>query len=49
MLIYEGHDNPFPGEGKKPKEVNQEFRTPDGTLTQNGLFYQAAQNYKADN
>lgn len=46
-LIYEGHDNPVPANGKKPKEVDQESRTSDGKLTQNGLFFEAAQSYKA--
>ena len=46
VLIYEGHDNPKPPEGKKPKEVDQEERNPDGTLTQNGLFACAADEYK---
>lgn len=46
VLIYEGHDNPVPGSGRKPKEVDQESRTPEGGLTQNGLFYEAAQKYK---
>jgi hypothetical protein len=46
VLIYEGHDNPVPGNGRKPKEVDQESRTPEGGLTQNGLFYEAAQSYK---
>lgn len=42
-LIYEGHDNPVPADGKKPKDVDQEARFADGRLTQNGLFYEAAQ------
>ena len=46
VLIYEGHDNPRPPGGKKPKEVDQEERNPDGTLTQNGLFASAANEYK---
>ncbi len=46
VLIYEGHDNPVPGGGRGPKEVDQESRTPEGGLTQNGLFYEAAQKYK---
>lgn len=45
-LIYEGHDNPVPSNGKKPKEVDQESRTPEGKLTQNGMFYEAAQSYR---
>lgn len=46
ILIYEGHDNPVPSDGRGPKEVDQESRTPEGGLTQNGLFYEAAQKYK---
>jgi hypothetical protein len=46
VLIYEGHDNPVPGGGRRPKEVDQESKTPEGGLTQNGLFYEAAQKYK---
>ncbi len=42
VLIYEGHDNPKPSNGKKPKEVDQESKNPDGSLTQNGRFYVAA-------
>ncbi len=45
-LIYEGHDNPVPSNGKRPKEVDQEARSADGKLTQNGLFYEAAQAYR---
>lgn len=46
VLIYEGHDNPRPPDGRKPKEVDQEGRDPDGSLTQNGIFYNAAMEYK---
>lgn len=46
VLIYEGHDNPVPGDGRRPKEVDQESKTPEGGLTQNGLFYEAAEKYK---
>jgi hypothetical protein len=42
VLIYEGHDNPKPPNGKTPKEVDQEPRNPDGSRTQNGMFYDAA-------
>jgi hypothetical protein len=48
-LIYEGHDNPIPGNGKRPKEVDQQPKTPDGKSTANGLFYDAAQSYKSGN
>ena len=46
VLIYEGHDNPRPLNGRAPKEVDQEPRNPDGSLTQNGMFYNAAVAYK---
>jgi hypothetical protein len=46
VLIYEGHDNPRPPSGSNPKEVDQEEKNPDGTLTQNGLFTNAANSYK---
>jgi HNH endonuclease len=46
VLIYEGHDNPRPPDGKKPKEVDQEERNPDGSFTQNGQFANAATEYK---
>jgi hypothetical protein len=46
VLIYEGHDNPKPSDGRKPKEVDQEETNPDGSLTQNGLFARAAKEYK---
>lgn len=42
VLIYEGHNNPSPPQGHRPKDVDQEGRNPDGSLTQNGLFYNAA-------
>jgi hypothetical protein len=46
VLIYEGHDNSRPSSGLNPKEVDQEEKNPDGTLTQNGLFANAANKYK---
>ena len=45
-LIYEGHDEPRSDAVPRPKAVDQPERTPYGTLTQNGRFYQAAQDYK---
>ena len=45
-LIYEGHDVPRIVGGPNPKSVNQPMTNPSGSLTQNGLFYQAAMNYK---
>lgn len=47
VLVYEGHDNPRPPKGNKPKDVDQEGKNPDGSLTQNGLFYNAAIDYKS--
>jgi hypothetical protein len=44
-LIYEGHDVPS-NLTKEPKEVDQPFTTPKGTLTENGKFFTAAQSYK---
>ena len=46
VLIYEGHDNPRPPLGRKPKEVDQEGVNPDGSLTQNGLFFGSAVDHK---
>ncbi|HJW97909.1 MAG TPA: HNH endonuclease [Candidatus Bathyarchaeia archaeon] len=46
VLIYEGHDVPRIVGGPNPKSVNQPMTNPSGSLTQNGLFYQAAMNYK---
>jgi len=48
ILIYEGHDIPSLKGGPKPKLVDQPERNPGGTLTQNGLFFKAALNYKQD-
>ena len=46
ILIYEGHDIPEHRGGPNPKTVNQLYKNPGGTLTQNGLFYEATLNYK---
>ena len=45
-LIYEGHDVPATKNGPHPKEVDQPERNPGGGLTQNGLFYRAALQFK---
>lgn len=45
-LIYEGHDASRSLTVQDPKSVSQPMRTPLGTLTQNGKFYEAAQEYK---
>ena len=46
ILIYEGHDIPRTKNEPYPKSVDQPERNPSGSLTQNGLFYEAAQKYK---
>jgi len=46
VLIYEGHDIPGQKNGPEPKNVDQPMVNPSGTLTQNGLFYQAAISFK---
>lgn len=46
VLIYEGHDEPRSTRVPDPKRVDQPDRTPAGSLTQNGLFYQAAHDAK---
>jgi hypothetical protein len=46
VLIYEGHDAPKNETNPYPKQIDQPMRNPGGTLTQNGLFYQAASRYK---
>jgi hypothetical protein len=46
ILIYEGHDIPSRKGGPNPKMVDQLQKNPGGSLTQNGLFYEAAMNYK---
>lgn len=49
ILIYEGHDIPSRKRGPNPKMVDQLQKNPGGSLTQNGLFYKAAMNYKNNN
>jgi hypothetical protein len=46
MLIYEGHDKPRVRGGADPKTLDQESQTPRGSLTQNGLFFDAAHRYR---
>ncbi len=46
ILIYEGHDVSKTQETPIPKITDQPMRNTGGTLTQNGLFYRAAQTYK---
>ncbi len=47
-LIYEGHDVPRSNENPNPKAIDQPAYTPSGSLTQNGLFHRAAQQYKME-
>jgi hypothetical protein len=44
-LIYEGHDVPR-NISQNPKDIDQPLTTPNGTLTENGKFFTAAQSYK---
>lgn len=46
ILIYEGHDLARTADMPYPKKVDQAERNPGGSLTQNGLFAEAAQKYK---
>jgi len=43
VLIYEGHDIPTIKNGLSPKSVDQVAHNPGGSLTQNGLFFEAAE------
>jgi len=45
-LIYEGHDAPQRGDGKNPKLLDQPMYNPSGSLTQNGQFFETAEQYK---
>ena len=45
-LIYEGHDVPRSQKYSNPKLVDQPEFTPSGSLTENGRFHKAAQDYK---
>jgi hypothetical protein len=47
VLIYEGHDIPRRNAAKDPKMLDQPMTNPSGTLSQNGLFYQAAMKYES--
>jgi hypothetical protein len=46
ILIYEGHDIPKKQGGPDPKTMDQQALNSSGNLTQNGLFLQAAEEYK---
>jgi len=41
-LIFTGHDSPARAGEPEPKAVDQPMLNPDGGLSQNGLFFQAA-------
>jgi hypothetical protein len=47
LLIYEGHDEPKRIGSHDPKTTDQPLLNPGGSLTQNGLFFEAAHKYKA--
>lgn len=46
-LIYEGHNVPKSNKTPQPDLVDQKLRTPVGSLTQNGRFFEAAQAFKS--
>ena len=46
LLEYEGHDEPR-RIGIEPKKKDQPLKNASGTLTDNGKFFQAAEEYKA--
>lgn len=46
VLVYEGHDVPRIKGGPEPKYIDQPEVNPGGSMTQNGLFYEAAQRFK---
>jgi hypothetical protein len=46
ILIYEGHDVYRKGREQNPKSLDQPMFNPGGSLTQNGLFFNAAKEYK---
>lgn len=47
-IIYEGHDVPRSLMHPDPKIIDQPEFTPSGSLTENGKFHQAAQEFKND-
>lgn len=42
VLLYQGHDAPRSKDAPDPKSIDQPLRTPRGTLTDNGKFFEAA-------
>ena len=45
ILIYEGHDVARTADTPHPKQIDQPYANPGGSLTQNGLFSEAAKKY----
>lgn len=45
-IVYEGHDASRSANQLDPKTIDQPLATPKGTLTQNGKFVEAVENYK---
>ncbi len=48
LIIYEGHDVPRNNVNVEPKSVDQPMVNPSGSLTQNGLFLNAAMQYSTE-
>jgi len=48
VLIYEGHDLPHTKETPNPKMVDQPEYRGSGSLTENGKFHKAAQDFKKE-
>lgn len=46
-IEYEGHDEPRTAEHPNPKHLDQPLKTQIGTLTQNGFFKKAVDDFKA--
>jgi hypothetical protein len=46
IIVYEGHDAPRTPLNPEPKKADQPEFNPSGSLTQNGLFYRAAVQFK---
>ncbi len=46
VLVYEGHDIAQKEGASNPKMIDQPMQTSNGRLTQNGLFFEAAEKYK---
>jgi hypothetical protein len=46
ILIYEGHDIPKKKGALNPKTIDQPFKNPSGSLTQNGLFFESATKFR---